>query len=788
MTDAALLKRRRYWSAVVFAGLMLCLMVFAIVQRDALINAITRDPLALLPLDQFGRSPEDAALIKKADEYQSRFVSDKIIVFVAASTPEQTALAAKVLSEDLSVPDSPVKINSSMNPESFQQFIDFYAGHSMHLLTSEHATQLKQLSTPQLTGMVMENALRPLSIGVSVSDDPLGNLNSWFLQQTQKSPLQRNEQGAWEVTHNDTQYTVLFFQAADAAFSLDTDRSVLAAYNKAKQAVLKQVPSAQLLVAGIPMHAAAAAEQANQEISWFGGISTVGLVLLILCGFQSLRAMWLIGLSLAFGLLLAYLVTYWVFGQVHVVTLVFGTSLIGVAEDYGLHFIATRQNEPKQSSWDVRRHIRAGLLLALLTTVVAYLCLGIVPFPGLQQISVFAAAGLVASWMVVMLLFPALSEHLTTPSSLQKRMSSWWLGFVQKPLSRRHVGVLFLVLLVFMGFGYARLTVKDDLRMFQNSPKWLIEEQITIGQALNESNTQYFIVTGKSEQDLLEHEEALKKILDQRIIEQQMGGYRAVSDWLPSIQQQKLVADLSTEKLTILNQSLGLNTAHLLQTKDQYITPQAWLAHPVAQVAKAQWLGQQADGRWASIVSLYGRITPDGLSALQNVPQALSSVIWVNKVSDYSQMMAEYRVKILWVLLIAYGVTLVVLWWRYQARAVYVLLPPALASVLTLACLGWLMIPLQLFTVLPLLLILGMGVDYGIFLVEHVHEQQKMWMTISLGAMSTILSLGMLGFSSTPALHVLGLTLSIGIALTWVIAAFVGRVVYQGSQSTTQHL
>jgi predicted exporter len=76
-----------------------------------------------------------------------------------------------------------------------------------------------------------------------------------------------------------------------------------------------------------------------------------------------------------------------------------------------------------------------------------------------------------------------------------------------------------------------------------------------------------------------------------------------------------------------------------------------------------------------------------------------------------------------------------------------------------------------------------MGVDYGIFLVEHAHEQAHTWMTICLSAISTVLSLGLLMFSSTPALHVLGLSLGVGMASAWLIAAIMGRYVYQQQRS-----
>ncbi|MCW8225660.1 hypothetical protein D8B32_23220, partial [Verminephrobacter eiseniae] len=69
------------------------------------------------------------------------------------------------------------------------------------------------------------------------------------------------------------------------------------------------------------------------------------------------------------------------------------------------------------------------------------------------------------------------------------------------------------------------------------------------------------------------------------------------------------------------------------------------------------------------------------------------------------------------------------------------------------------------------MLLLGMGVDYGIFLLEHqAKEQGHAWLAVLLGALSTGLSFGLLALSSTPALHAFGLTLLLGLALVCLLA------------------
>jgi len=77
--------------------------------------------------------------------------------------------------------------------------------------------------------------------------------------------------------------------------------------------------------------------------------------------------------------------------------------------------------------------------------------------------------------------------------------------------------------------------------------------------------------------------------------------------------------------------------------------------------------------------------------------------------------------------------------------------------------------PWQLFNVLALMLLLGVGIDYGIFLQEH-EDDPHAWLAVVIGAGSTWLSFGLLGLSSTPALRAFGVTLMLGLPLVLVLA------------------
>ncbi|HSC80480.1 MAG TPA: hypothetical protein VLC08_09010, partial [Chitinolyticbacter sp.] len=194
-----------------------------------------------------------------------------------------------------------------------------------------------------------------------------------------------------------------------------------------------------------------------------------------------------------------------------------------------------------------------------------------------------------------------------------------------------------------------------------------------------------------------------------------------------------------------------------------------WLAAPVSEPLRAQWLGRLGDG-YASVVLLRGIQGVAQLPQLATAARTVPGVRWVDKVAEVSDVMGRYRALMGWVILAAYVLVFAALSARFGRSAWRALLPTALASALTLALLALLGQSLQLFNVLALLLILGMGVDYGIFLLAQPDpDEAGPFLSITLAAICTLLAFGLLALSATPALRAFGLTMLFGISLAWLL-------------------
>lgn len=598
--------------------------------------------------------------------------------------------------------------------------------------------------------------------------DPLTLWPDWWRERASASRA-RPQDGLLMLEGEGKHWVLLNFDAAGSAFSVTGDLPVSVKVATARVAAQAVSAGAVLLAAGVPLHAEAAAAQASSEVNTIGWGSLIAVLVLVWLTFRSLQPIALVALSLVAGCAVGLSVTALVFGQVHLLTLVFGASLVGVAEDYGFHWFAARQSAPDQAPRDVLRHLLPGLALALATSVVAYLALGLAPFPGLRQMAVFSASGLAAAFLSVIFLFPWMDRRAPKQTRFAARCTASLAHWPRWKADRRG-GVVALIAFVFVVAGMARLQTRDDLRQLHAAPPDLVVMQARIGALLGmPSPAQFYLVEGEDTEAVLAREEALRARLDVSVTSNVITGYQALSQWLPSAARQRDDASLSAQLETSVIARLNAETGDDL-VRPPFATRPLTLADvgrmPDSSLLLRTWLGH-VDGRAGSIVMLTG-VQTSSLPALAADAQGIEGVRFVDRSADLSALLARYRVGMAILLGAGYVGVLLLLLWRYRSAAWRALTPTLIGSLVTLAAFGWMGWPLQLFGVLGLLLLLGMGVDYGIFLLEHPGDGSA-WLAVALAGISTLLAFGLLALSATPSLRAFGLTMLIGEVSIWLI-------------------
>ncbi|MCX7564285.1 hypothetical protein OS176_12220 [Xanthomonadaceae bacterium XH05] len=724
---------------------------------------IDTDVLALLP-----RAADDV-LIADATARIAESNAKRIVILLGAADAESVVDARSAFRQALSSNDAGL-VEIDVASDWFDAARAFYAPHRDRLLTEAQRVRLAQAQIPEL----VEQALSGLygSMGARLTtwlEDPLGLWPSWWQERAASTGVQLGDDGI--IRAQGLHWAPLQFDVSGSAFRLDGEAHLSEALNAAVDAARTQTRSVRVLRAGVPLHAEAAAFRAHHEINTIGWGSLAAVLLLAFLAFGSLRPIALVAGSLVIGCAVGLSVTVWVFGQVHLLTLVFGASLVGVAEDYGIHWFATRQGHPGTERWRTLRHLLPGLWLALATSAAAYLALGIAPFPGLRQMAIFSVAGLTGAFLTSILWFPWLDTNAPKQSRFSRALGA---SLKRWPRARWNAawGGAALILGAFILIGVSRLEVQDDLRTLQSSPPDLIAEQVEAGQVLGlPSPAQFFLVRGTTEQQLLEREEALVTRLFALRDGEQIGGWRALSDWIPSDRRQRSDAEQLAYVESAVLEQVSLLTDEVLKRPSFDPLPLdlgAWLQSTASLPARMLWIGELGGGV-ASVVMIDDPARSGSLAPLHAVADAVEGVRFVDRASDYSALLGHYRLLMSWLLVLGTVVVFGLLLWRFRSHAWRAMLPTLLAALMAMAVLGWIGSSLQLFNVLALILLLGMGIDYGIFLLEHPSDESA-WLAVCVGAASTWLSFGLLSLSATPALHAFGITLLLGIGLVWTIS------------------
>jgi len=719
---------------------------------------LSTDVLALLPQDE--HAPEVALATRKLADQASR----QIVVMVGAPSWGEARRAAAAFRGAV----GGVGWREAVTADGGQlaHALDFYRPWRDRLLTAEQRARLQTASEPALAQAAL-GALHQPGLATRLSDwsaDPLGLWPQWWAERAGAFRA-RPRDGELSLSADGAEWAVIVYEIPSPAFALDGEEIYGNAIEAGRAAAAAAAPGSRTLAAGVPLHAEAAAAQANNEMNIIGWGSLAAVLLLVALAFKSLRPIILVGLSLLIGCGVAVSVTAWVFGQVHLMTLVFGASLIGVAEDYGIHYFTSRQSQPGAAPRTLMRHLLPGLVLALATSVLGYLALGLAPFPGLRQMALFSAVGLVATFVTAVCWFPLLDRGKVKSSRFSELIAASltpWPRLRWTKASALAGGAL--ALLAVLGLG--QLHSDDGIRQLRSSPTPLMQAQREVGRLLDvASPIQFYVVHGDSAEQVLQREEALKARLSG------LAGWHALSDWVPSRQRQnadaRLSAGVETRVIAAVDQALGEDIRRAAFAPEP-LTLERWLADGVSAPARYLWLGRLGEG-FASVVMLRGLDDPALLPRLAAAADGLDGVRWIDKAAEVSSLLGRYRLSMTWLLLVSHAVVLLVLWLRYRHGAWRAWLPTAIASALTLALLGWTGQPLQLFNVLALALLLGVGVDYGIFLLEHQGDGSA-WLAVVVGGASTWLSFGLLALSGTPALRAFGLTLAVGLILVGFLA------------------
>ena len=562
---------------------------------------------------------------------------------------------------------------------------------------------------------------------------------------------------------------------------------------------------------GAPVHSYFASSHSIFEINLICILSTLFVIGLIFWYFGSLLPLIPIAVSIGLGIYAGYCVTALIFKDIHILTFVFSTTLIGVCVDYSLHyFVALKEGK---SGVDTIKDIFKSLTVSLITTVSAFLILLFADFVLLRQISVFTITGLVTVYGVVVLGYPMIkaakrncylkkkqSPSVVIPSLIRRvrsgcrklcglqdfsattktrltrmrilsgiqpinnqikikkenRNNLTETDHASSPLcilvSKYSTTLLSCLATVLLIFGLFRTHFDDNIKNMYAPPKNLLNAEKLLTEIVGTSaDTSIFVVKGENLQDILQKEE---KIAD-KLNNENSHGYQALSKFVPSEKRQKSNQILRKE---LYNAKL-YEYAGFLPTQTRLRLINANFGNEFLSVNK-------------DFEFLKKNFLVDENTSIMVVSgykgQAIEGVKIINFQKDISSQIRHCRKICLALLVPIFGLLYLLLAKIYDFKsAVKILAPSVCAVVFVFAILGLFGCAINLFHLLAIFLIIGFGLDYSVF---RLTNPEKSGDSVLLSCVTTVFSFALLAFAGFKLISSLGTVLALGLLSSYIFS------------------
>ena len=528
------------------------------------------------------------------------------------------------------------------------------------------------------------------------------------------------------------------------------------------------------------------------EAARLGSMDTVAFVLLLLLAYRSWRAPLLGALPLASGGLAGLVAVVAGFEAVHGITLAFGFTLVGVAQDYPIHLFSNQR--AAQSPWDSVRALWPALAVGVVATCIAYLAFFAAGVEGLSQLAVFTITGLAVAALSTRFLLPALLDDGSGQGAFADPAASprmQWLWSRMQALPRLGgTGALVLAILAAgLVWWMPGAFWQNDLSRLTPVPEASLHADEVLRRELRAPDVRHLaVVRGADVEVVLQASERLLPVLEGLRRDGVLADYDLAARYLPSAatQRERQARLPGPDALAQALQEAVVDGPFRADAFDPFLADveQARTAAPLRPEGLAgtplavplEGLLLPADDGAIGLVSL------SGITDLRTLTVALEAngARMLDLKAASESLVVEYRGRLLWTLLVAFGLLalVVAVALRSPPRTLRVLAPMVLTTLVVVALLRVAGIELNLFHLVALILAAGLGLDYALFF-DHAGDsrdaQVRTLHAVIVCSLTTLLVFAVLASSSIPVLRAIGSTVALGVAGNFVLSVLVSR-------------
>jgi predicted exporter len=333
--------------------------------------------------------------------------------------------------------------------------------------------------------------------------------------------------------------------------------------------------------------------------------------------------------------------------------------------------------------------------------------------------------------------------------------------------------------------GLPRISWQDDVFALSMpvEPNWEAEDARVRARVGRMDAGRFVVALGRDEESALQRNDAVYRRLAAAREEGMLGEFHSIHTFLPSRSLQErnsatlaATPDLPARVLGAL-EAEGFRKEAFLPFVEalEEDPPEALQLHDLLDSPLRDFVSPfhvQVEDRVAFLTFL--RSVEDAV-ALEAVLANLEDVHLFDQRRFLAEIYGSYRERTTVLILAGLIAVIVLLQLRYRhlRLSLAAAAPALLAAASTVAVLSLAGTPINLLHTLGLLLVLSMGVDYSIFLLEtrsNVQQTAAAMLSLSIACISTCLAFGLLAVSAFPALRALGTSTGLGVLLSLILA------------------
>lgn len=466
-----------------------------------------------------------------ADQLRDGIVARLIMVGIEGGDSAQRARLSEQLARALRADDAFLGVQNGDTDTQDRDRAFFFDNRYLlsPAVTPERfgAEGLHQAVSDSLMGLAGNGGLLLKSL---FARDPTGETLA-LLEQFEGGSQPASRDGVW--ASRDGRRAILLLQTRAAGSDIDAQSAAIDRIRAAFGQLPDRPADATLLMSGTSVFSVGTRATIEREVSRLAGASLVLVVALLLAVYRSVRLLLLGLLPVLTGALVGVASVSLGFGQVHGLTLGFGTTLIGEAVDYSIYLFIQRAGQDDPTAfW---RTLRLGVL----TSVAGFAALLFSGFPGLAQLGLYSISGLVSAAIVTRYVLPVLMPEQLRLRDLTRLADRVGGALARTARLRALVPALLLACVAVLAWQHDRIW---NRQLSALSPISVAEQKLdaSLRADLGAPDMRYIAsVSAKDTQGALQQAERAGEVLRQLVREGQLGGFTSPASVLPSLALQR---------------------------------------------------------------------------------------------------------------------------------------------------------------------------------------------------------------------------------------------------------